>query len=146
MESKVDKAVEEFRKGFNCAQSVLISHAEEFGLDETLAKKITGPFGGGIAYNGEVCGAVTGALILIGLKYGRYREDDTTSKETTNRITNEFLAKFRKEFGHIKCNDLLGFNLGNEEELKQAREAGLFRTHCKEFVRRATELVEEVLN
>ena len=145
MSKKSDTAAEIFSKGFNCAQAVLEALSSEYGLDSVTAKKIAGAFGGGIAGNGDVCGAVSGALMLIGLKYGKYKEDDTASKENTYRIANEYMEKFKKEFGSIKCRDLIKYNLSIKEELLKAREAGVFKKICPEFVKRSVELVEEVL-
>ena len=145
METKADIAVEIYTKGFNCAQAVLSSHCEELGLDPVLAKKIAGALGGGMANNGEICGAVSGALILIGLKYGKYKEDDTFSKGNTIRITNSYLDKFKKEFGSLKCRDLVNVDLKNEEEAAKARESGIFKTLCPKFIRKSVELIEEVL-
>ena len=76
MKSKAESSVDVFNNGFNCAQAVLTSHCQEYGLSDEMAKKIAGGFGAGMGYNSEVCGAVTGALMLIGLKYGKFRESD----------------------------------------------------------------------
>ena len=145
MDTKAGIAVEIFSKGFNCAQAVLASHSEEYGLDTTTAKKVAGAFGGGMANNGEVCGAVTGALMLIGLKYGKYKEDDSVSKGNTIKITNNYLEKFEKEFGSIKCKDLIKYDLKIEEEAAKARESGIFKTLCPLLVKKSVELIEEIL-
>ena len=145
METKSGIAVELFGKGFNCAQAVFSSHSQDYGLDAVFAKKIAGAFGGGMANNGEVCGAVTGALMLIGLRYGQYREGDTESKEFTKKITNDFIQKFKVEFGTVICRDLLKYDLSIEEQAQKARESGVFKTLCPLFVKRSVELVEEIL-
>ncbi|MCL1813927.1 MAG: C-GCAxxG-C-C family protein [Treponema sp.] len=145
MNSKNETAVEIFNKGFNCAQAVLASHSSDFGLDSTIAKKIAGAFGGGMAYNGETCGAVTGALMLIGLKYGKHTEGDNDSKENTYRIAAEYISKFKKEYGSIKCTELIKYDLTIKEELIKAREAGVFKTICPLLVKRSVELAEELL-
>ena len=145
MNSKSEKAVDMFNNCFNCAQAVLGSHSIEYGLDTTVAKKIAGSFIGGIANNGEVCGAVVGALMLIGLKYGQYIEGDTDSKEKNIEMVNKYIQNFKKEYGSIICKDLLKYNISIEEEAKKARESGVFKTLCPAFVKRSVELVEEVL-
>ena len=145
MNTKSEIAVELFNKGFNCAQAVLASHSEEFGLDITLAHKIGCAFIGGIANNGEVCGAVVGALMLIGLKYGQYLEGDVDSKENTKKITNIYLQKFKQEYGTIICRELLKYNISMEEEAQKARDAGVFKTLCPLFVKKSVELAEELL-
>ena len=138
-------AVELFNKGFNCAQAVLSSHSEEYGLDTTFAKKIGCAFIGGLANNGEVCGAVVGALMLIGLKYGQYKEGDIDSKENTQKITNIYIQKFKKKYGTIICRELLKYDISIEEEAQKARDAGVFNTLCPLFVKKSVELVEEIL-
>ena len=145
MGSRADMAAEIFDKGFNCAQAVFSSHSAEYGVDATTAKKIAGAFGGGMAYNGEVCGAVTGAFMLIGLKYGKCKEGDDEAKAKTYKLTNDFIEKFTKEFGCIRCKDLLKYNLSNEQEYSKAKESGLFKAFCPLFVKRAVELTEELL-
>ena len=145
MSTQSETAVDIFNKKFNCAQAVLASHSAEYGLDTETAKKIAGAFGGGMANNGEVCGAVSGALMLIGLKHGKYKEDDFVSKEKTIKITNSYIDKFKKEFGSILCRELLKYDLSIEEEASKARESGIFKTLCPVLVKRSVELVEETL-
>lgn len=71
---------------------------------------------------GEVCGAVTGAIMAIGLKYGQYKPDDTESRVKTNELTCLMLERFKNENGSYLCKDLLGYDLSNKEEAKTARE------------------------
>jgi len=146
MNTRSDFSVDIFSRGFNCAQAVLLSHSVDYGLDTEIAKKTAGAFGGGIASNGEVCGAVTGALMLIGLKYGQCIEGDIDSKNKTREMANKYIKKFKKEFGSILCKDLLKYDLSIEEEARKAKELGLFKTLCPVFVKESVELVEEVLN
>jgi len=145
MNTKAEIAVDMFGKGFNCAQAVLTSHCEEYGLSDTIAKKISSGFGGGMGYNDEACGAVTGAIMAIGLKYGRYLESDNESKEKTYKLVKEFTDKFKKEYGSIKCTELIKYNLSKEEELLRARESGIFKEICPSLIKRAIEIIEELL-
>ena len=138
-----ETAIEIFGKGYNCAQAVFASHSAELGLDATSAKKAAAAFGGGIAHNGMTCGAVTGALMLLGLKYGRYKDGDNESKEKTYKIANEFIGQFKKEFGSITCKDLIKFDVSVPEEYLRAKEAGVFQNICRSLVKRSSELVEE---
>jgi len=145
METKADMAVEIFGKGFSCAQAVFSSHAADFGVDVTMAKKIAGAFGGGMAHNGEVCGAVTGAFMLIGLKYGKCIEGDDDAKAKTYKLASEYIERFKREFGSINCTDLLKYDLSIEKEAEKAKELGLFKTFCPILVKRSVELVEKIL-
>ena len=146
MGKNIEKAADLFvNKGFNCAQAVLSSHCEEYGLQGDIAKKIASGFGAGMGYNGEVCGAVSGALMLIGLKYGRYLESDTESKAKTYKLVKELIDSFKKEYGTINCTELIKYDLSNENELEKARESGIFKKLCPVFVKKAIEIAEEVL-
>ena len=145
MKTKSEIAVDIFGKGFNCAQAVLSSHCEEYGLSDNVAKKISCGFGGGMGYIGEVCGAVSGALMLIGLKYGKYMELDNPSKEKTYKLIKEFTDNFKKEYGTINCTELIKYDLSKEEELLRARDSGVFKEICPLLVKRSVEIVEEIL-
>ena len=145
MTSKTGYAAEIFSKGFNCAQAVLASHCEDLGLPDTIAKKISCGFGGGMGNLDGVCGAVAGTIMLIGLKYGKYTETDKESKEKTFEVIKKFTDRFKKEFGSINCTELIHHNLSNKDELLSARESGVFKKLCPAFVKRAVELTEELL-
>jgi C_GCAxxG_C_C family probable redox protein len=142
---KAENAVDCFKGTFNCAQSVFSSFAPEFGLEREIALKAATPFGGGIARMGEVCGAVTGAMMGIGLKYGMSEEEDLEAKERTYEICQELASGFKTRNGSIKCRELIGYDLSNPEEHKKAEEDDVFNTKCTKFVRDAVEIVEELL-
>ena len=135
-----------FNKKFNCAQAVLESHSAEYGLDSAMSRKIAGAFGGGMGYCGEVCGVVSGALMLIGLKYGQFEEGDDGSRVNTYSHAKDFVNKFKIEFGSVRCTDLIKYDLSVEEELLKARESGVFRKVCPRLIKRSVELVEEILS
>lgn len=146
MSKQSESAVNFFNEGFNCAQAVFTSHCEDFGLDKKTALKISGAFGGGMGHIGEACGAVTGAFMLIGLKHGKNEAHDNEAKEKTYALVKEFNRRFVAEFGSVKCKELLPFDISNNDELKKAVEAGVFRTICPKLVKRSVEIVEEVLS
>jgi C_GCAxxG_C_C family probable redox protein len=143
--NKSDSAIQCFSNGFNCAQAVFSTYCEELGLDKETALKISCAFGGGMGHIGEVCGAVTGAFLAIGLKYGKYKADDVAAKEKTYALVQEFTKRFKAEFGSVKCKDLLKYDISDAEEMKKAAEEGLFKSACPMLVKRATEIVEEIL-
>ena len=82
MSAKTEEAVKRFKKGFNCSQAVFSSYSEQFGLDGDVACKVATGFGGGMRMAGT-CGAVTGAFMVLGLKYGNSPEKDKKAKENT---------------------------------------------------------------
>jgi len=139
---KSDNAVKIFTEGFNCAQAVLSSFSDEFACSSELALKISGAFGSGMGQLGESCGAVTGALMVIGLKYGKYTTGDTESKDRTYACVKQYSDNFKARFGSIKCHDLIKYNLSNPEELINARKAGVFQSICPELIKGSVEILE----
>jgi C_GCAxxG_C_C family probable redox protein len=142
---KIQKAIECFEEGFSCSQAVLSAFCEPLGLDRESALKISQSFGGGMAHMGETCGAVTGAFMVIGLKHGRTRADDDPAKEKTYEIVHEFVQKFLAKHGSIVCKELLGYDLGKEDEEKDAQEEGLFEKICPDLVQSAAQILEDLL-
>jgi C_GCAxxG_C_C family probable redox protein len=143
MSKKIEKAVEKFDKGFNCSQAILSSFCEQFGMDYELALKIATGFGGGMHINGT-CGAVTGAFMVLGLKYGN-TEQNKDAKEKTYRKVVQYANRFTKRNGSVKCHDLLGCDITTLEGVQKAREKGLFSSICPKLVRDAAEILEATL-
>jgi C_GCAxxG_C_C family probable redox protein len=144
--NKPDQAVECFKQTFNCSQAVFSTYATEFGIDMETALKIAGAFGGGMARMGETCGAVTGAFMVIGLKYGKARAEDEPAKEKTYQVVGEFVGKFKSRNGSITCRELTGCDMNSPEGLQAFKEKNLLKTHCTKFVRDASEIVEELIS
>jgi C_GCAxxG_C_C family probable redox protein len=93
----------------------------------------------------ETCGTVSGAFLLIGMKYGKYKSDDAASKEKTYELVREFADKFKELHGSIKCRELLGCDIGTPEGMANMTEKGLHETHCRRFVADSAKLIEEML-
>ena len=138
-------AVSRFKEGFSCSQAVLSAFSDTFGLDLRLSLKISQPFGGGIAHLGEMCGAVSGALMVIGLKYGRTKAEDIWAREKTYQVVKKFLDGFKEARGTIICRELLGYNLDTEEGYKKAEEEKLFETFCPKLVQLSAEILESLI-
>jgi len=141
MSEKVQKALELFDSGFNCAQSVAGAFCEQFGMDEQLMMKIAGGFGGGIRC-GEVCGAVSGAVMILGLKYGQYVADDKASKQKCYEITSEFMEKYSKRKGTVLCRELLGYDIRDAEA--RAKYPGRQKEVCPKAIEAAVLILEEM--
>jgi C_GCAxxG_C_C family probable redox protein len=138
-------AVSCFKKGFVCSQAILSAYSERFGLNRKLALKISTAFGGGMARMAETCGAVTGALMVIGLKYGRTDIADTQAREMTYRLSEEFIARFTARNNSIVCKGMLGVDIGTPEGYNAAKDKNLFRTQCPKYVEDAAEILDEIL-
>lgn len=143
--NNVESAKKYFEEKFLCSQAVFAAFATQYGLTEEQALKIGGCFGSGMC-KGEVCGAVTGALMAIGLKYGQSSVDDVDSRIKTNELTCLMMDKFKEENGSYLCKDLLGYDLSTKEEVQKARELGLFTSFCPKMVESAARIAEEILS
>lgn len=143
--SRAEVAAAYFKSGFSCSQAVFSAFAVELGMDEALALGAAGAFGGGLAGRAETCGAVTGALMVLGLKYGKRQPEDNPAKEKTYAAAGEFIRRFEARHGSILCRDLLGYNMSIPEEYAAAREAGAFRAACPGLVREAALILEDLL-
>ena len=145
MNTKPDQAVATFNNGFNCAQAVFSTYAEEFGIDQTQALKISCGFGAGMGRRQEVCGAVSGAILLIGCKHGKTVREDNTANELTYKLVREFSEKFTAKHGSISCKELLGCNLLTPEGQKFFTENNFKERKCIPYVHDASELAEVML-
>ena len=140
--SRADQAVSDFNSGFNCAQAVFAAFAPEFGMDREKALQVAAAFGGGMARQGLTCGAVTGALMVLGLRHGMEMEGKNEAKEVTYDRTLRFMEEFRKRHGSIGCSGVLGCDISTPDGMKEATHKGLFKTVCPRAVRDAVEILE----
>lgn len=129
----------------NCAESVLWALAESMGMRTEQIPRIATAFGGGMSGQGEVCGALAGAAMAMGLRWGRDRGDDAPAKALTYGKVCELYEGFRAEFGSIRCIDLLGFSLLTPEGTARANELDLYNNICPAFVRFAAATAERLI-
>jgi C_GCAxxG_C_C family probable redox protein len=144
--TKAEKAKKQFAKGFSCAPAVFSTYSEQFGLEKELALKIACGFGGGIGRMGKTCGAVTGAVMVIGLKHGQADVADEKSRQETHKLVKKFIDKFTALHGSIECRQLIGYDLSDSAELKLARESGVFQKKCASFVYDSACILEDILH
>ena len=138
-----EKALSYFQDKFHCSQSVLVAYAQELGLTEEQALKIAYCLNSGMR-KGEVCGACSGALLVLGLKYGQCQKDDLASRARANQKTVEFLEQFAKENGSYICNDLLGCDISTAEGVQYAMEHNCFTEVCPKMVASAVRILEDM--
>jgi C_GCAxxG_C_C family probable redox protein len=144
--TKSEKALEYFNDSYNCSQSVLTPFSQELGLSENDCLKVACAFGGGMGRQQHTCGAVTGALMVLGMKYGKAFGDDESKKVKTYAKTVEFFKAFESKHGSINCKELLqGLNMNDEADMMKIRELNLFRVKCDKYVADAVEILETMI-
>jgi C_GCAxxG_C_C family probable redox protein len=142
---RIEAAVKLFEQEFSCSQSVFSAFADPADIPRETALRVAAGFGGGLARTGDTCGAVSGAIMALGLRHCGVPSDDPLAKQRAYPPVQEFLARFKARHGTIVCRELLGCDLGTPEGLQSAREQGLFRNRCPAFVRTAAGILEELL-
>ena len=140
---KVQEAVSAFQESYNCSQAIAGTYGPEHGLSALDALKVSCGFGGGMR-RGDTCGAVTGALMVLGLRYGPKNVSDKSAKNDVYSKVTEFCSRFESRCGHINCRELLGCDISTDEGMEQARKNNLFDTVCPKMVETAAEILEEM--
>lgn len=144
--TKAEQSIHYFKNHFNCSQSVFAVFATDYGISTDDSLKIACAFGGGMGRQQLTCGAVTGALMALGLKYGKALHDDEGKKKETYAKVNEFFQEFKKENGSVNCRELLdGLDMKNPEDYKKIEEQQMFDTRCKKYVEDAVTILEKIM-
>jgi len=138
-----EKAATRFLEGYNCAQSVLLTMFEHWNGENELIPKIATAFGGGIGRCGSVCGALTGGVMALGIKYGT-NEPSLEKRLKAYELAQKFYKRFEKQHGSVLCRELIRYDLSVPEELEEARKARIFEEKCVNFVRKAVETLIEL--
>lgn len=139
---RVEQAVSLFNEGMLCSQAILLTYGTQFGIDENTAVRVARPFGSGLARMCEICGAVTGAYMVIGLLC--QDDDEKVAKERSYALSRELARRFRERNGSINCQELLQCDLGTPEGQNQFRQDNLV-LRCQSYVRSSAEIVEAIL-
>ncbi len=145
MSDKSAIATKMFLKGFSCAQSVFYAFREIGGLSENAALKIAGGLGAGMGRKEEVCGAVTGGILVLGMLHGRGIKDDPKATELTYQKTRELMERFAAKHGSYICRQLLdGCDLNTKEGHKRFKEQDMRNTICKGCVQSVVAILEKI--
>ena len=146
MENHSALAKELFSKGYNCSQSVFAAFCDETGMDFETALKLSSSFGGGMGKLREVCGAVTGMFMVVGMVDGYSEPNDSEAKAKHYQLIQSLAAKFREGNGSIICRELLDLPEGPDSPVPEERtEAYYTRRPCGELVLNAVEILDEYL-
>lgn len=145
METRPEKAVRLFKEGYNCSQSVFMAYSEEYGIDRETASRLAASFGAGMGRMREVCGAVSGMLLVAGLETGAVEGNDREGKKKNYQTVQELAAEYRKKNGSIICRELLGLRKDApiQAEPEKRTEEYYKKRPCPELIRQAAEILEQ---
>jgi C_GCAxxG_C_C family probable redox protein len=147
MKSKCAIAMEKFLAGYNCAQSVLFTYGPELGLDAESALKVATGLGAGMGRRGEVCGALTGGILVLGLKYGRGAQQERSATEQTYQKTLDLMARFEQRHSSCSCRVLLdGCDLRTPEGQQHFKEHDLLHKTCVGCVQTVVDALDQILD
>jgi C_GCAxxG_C_C family probable redox protein len=139
-----DEIAKLFAQGFDCGQVVLAVASERIGLDTETAAKLASGLGGGM-FRGQTCGAVTGAIIALGMKYGHYEPNMPERKNQVTAKAVEFQQRFIEKYSSTVCRELLGYDISRPDELTIILEKGLLFSFCPKLTAAAIGLLEDLL-
>lgn len=142
--NKAEHATKRFLKSMNCSQAILETYAPAMGMPVEQARRVAAAFAAGMG-SGSECGAVTGAFMVIGMKYGKTVDSDSRADGETFKRVAEFVREFKARHKHIGCSELLGTDMGTPEGLKKAADAGYFTSRCPGYVKTAAEILDKLL-
>ena len=137
-EERINQAVELFKEGFNCSQSVVAAFADKYGFTREQALRMSASFGGGIGRMRETCGAACGLFMLAGLETGATEGADREGKAANYALVQELAEEFKQRNGALRCSDLLG--LSKKEPIVSTPEARTNQYYAK---RPCVKMVEE---
>ena len=147
MSIRGDKAKELFKKGYNCAQAVLIAFSDVTGYNEKTSAMIASGFGGGMGRMREVCGAVSGMFMVYNILNGYFDPTDNEGKMRNYADIQKLASDFKKENGSIICKELLGLSKPEGTHIPENRTEDYYKKRpCGDIVKSATEILDEFLN
>lgn len=141
------RAEENFKNGYNCAQSVCLAFAKKINLDKETLLKLTSSFGGGMGRMREVCGAVSGMFIIAGLLKGYSGANCDELKGAHYKLIQDLAEEFKKEHKTIICRELLGLEKEDEISPTPAKRTEEYYNNrpCEEFIKTAAKIIEKML-
>ena len=144
--TKPEKALSYFKNSYNCSQSVFVAFADEFHLPETQCLKIACAFGAGMGRQQFTCGAVTGALMALGMKFGKGFDDNDSQKLITYQKSVTFFKEFKQMHGSLNCKELLNnLDIQDDSDYQKIVDLKLFDLRCKRYVEDAVKIADKIL-
>lgn len=142
--NRSERAKELFLSGYNCAQSVLLSFADDLKFSKELAQKMAAGFGGGMGKTQETCGAVTGAIMVLGMIKGEEVNNNDELKSRAYGAVQDLTREFVAAYKSTRCRDLIGCDLNTPEGAEKFKEEKIMETLCAPCVEKAVQIVERL--
>lgn len=142
--NKIQEAEKRFTEGYACSQAVFSTYCDGYNIDPKIALCLSAGLGGGVCM-GKTCGAVTGAILTIGLVLGENNSETGQGRQKVKESVIEFTNRFKELNSTTECKDLLSTDISTSEGMKTAIEDKLFKTVCPKFIRDSSEILEEII-
>ena len=139
-------AMENFKKGYNCSQAIILAFADMLPIDEETLSKMASSFGGGMGRLREVCGSVSGMFMIAGLLYGYDGPETGQVKADHYARIQELASRFEEEHGSIVCREMLGLSVRHDVPVPEARTEEYYKKRpCAEIIGDAAEILEKYI-
>ena len=145
MTSRIDEVVDLFDERYACGEAILMAFGPSFGLDRELCQRLALPLAGGMGHLAKTCGAVTGAMLVLGLHSTATLPDEMEPRVQTLGAVQQLVAEFTKRHGTMECATLLGVDISTEEGYAAFANSDLINTHCGCYVKEIAEMLEQIL-
>ncbi|MEI7833603.1 MAG: C-GCAxxG-C-C family protein [bacterium] len=145
MTSHIEDAVDLFDERYACGEAILMAYGPDYGLDRDLAQRLALPLAGGMGHLAKTCGAVTGAMLVLGLNTRATTPDEMELRVQTLGAVQQLVAEFTKLHGTLDCSALLGVDISTSEGYAEFAGSDLINTHCASFVKEVTEIIERIM-
>lgn len=139
------EATEYHQQGFNCCESTLMGLCDHLGKTCHFFPRLATGFGGGLGHTGDVCGAITGSIMALGLEFGRDQGNDKKTRDDLYLLVEHFINDVKKELGTIDCIDLIGVPMNTVEGLSEYRKNNM-HLKCREFIKTISQIAKEYLD
>lgn len=140
-----EKAIKLYKEEYNCSQAILSAYAEELGIDEKTAISVASSFGGGIARTGKTCGAVTGALMVLGMKQWNSEVEKEEAKAHVYNVSNQLMQEFEARNNALNCEELLGVSVSTPEGRAVVKANQLSSKVCHRVINDVTEILDKLI-
>jgi len=131
-------------KRFLCSESVLLAISDFLGVKNELIPKVATGFGAGIGGRGLVCGAISGGIIALGIKFGRSKVKKQKMRPYWFAL--KLLERFEEEFGYVMCRELTGCDLSTEEGRKKYKDEKMWEMRCRQYIEAVTAIVFDLIS